>query len=183
MAQPEEGTADTVSPSIHIFHMRECDPKKCTALKLGRLGLAKVLYSINRLPTSSILLYPYAKELLSPKDRQIALSRGISAIDCSWNKIEELPRLRRFNARQLPFLLAANPVNYSIPFKLSTLEALSGALYITGFTGEARFLLSKVKWGETFLTLNREPLDLYSSATDLEEVKKLSDEYRIVYNI
>jgi pre-rRNA-processing protein TSR3 len=183
VAQPEEVTVYPISPLIHIFHMRECDPKKCTALKLERLGLAKVYYSINRLPTNSILLYPFAKEVLSPLDRQIALSRGISAIDCSWNKIEELPQLRRFNARQLPFMLAANPVNYSIPLKLSTLEALSGALYITGFIGEARFLLSKVKWGETFLTLNREPLDLYSSARDLEEVKRLSDEYRKVYNI
>jgi pre-rRNA-processing protein TSR3 len=166
---------------IFIYHMRECDPKKCTALKLGRLGLAKVVYNINVLPRDSLLLYPFAEKILSPQDRFIVMERGISAIDCSWNRIEELPYTGRFVTRHLPFLLAANPINYSIPYKLSTLEAIAATLYITGFIGEATTLLSKTKWGLTFLTLNNEPLSLYSYTKDGIEIKKIENEYKSVY--
>jgi len=161
--------------------MQECDPKKCTALKLGRLGLAKVVYNINGLPRGSVLLYPFAEEVLSPQERSVVLSRGISAVDCSWNRIEELPSTGCFVARCLPFLLAANPVNYSIPYKLSTLEAIAATLYITGFKEEAVSLLSKMKWGPTFLTLNNEPLSLYSTAKDGSEIKRIENQYKSCY--
>jgi pre-rRNA-processing protein TSR3 len=163
--------------------MRECDPRKCTALKLGRLGLAKVVYNVKGLPRGSLLLYPFAKEVLSPQNRSFVAERGISAIDCSWNRIEKLPSTGRFVARHLPFLLAANPIHYSIPYKLSTLEAVAATLYITGFEEEARSLLSKMKWGPTFLTLNKEPLSLYSTAKNGDAIKKIEEDYKKAYNI
>ena len=168
---------------IYIYNKKECDPKKCTALKLGRLGLANIVYTIGRMPAGSLLLYPFSDKLLSPPDRSIVLSRGISAVDCSWNRIEPFPQSSRFEPRKLPFLLAANPTNYAMPFKLSTLEALVATLYVTGFIDDALALSSKVKWGETFLTLNREPLSLYSTACDLEEVTRISSDYAKQYNI
>jgi pre-rRNA-processing protein TSR3 len=161
--------------------MRECDPKKCTALKLGRLGLAKVVYNIRMLPQGSLLLYPFTEKILSPQDRLILIKKGISAIDCSWNRIEEVPYTKCFTMRHLPFLLAANPINYSIPYKLSTLEAIAASLYITGFGEVAMVLLSKIKWGHTFLTLNHEQLSLYSHAKDGNEIKKIENEYKNVY--
>jgi pre-rRNA-processing protein TSR3 len=163
--------------------MRECDPKKCTAMKLSRLGLARLIFSPNRLPHGSLLLYPFAEKLLSPEDRQVVESRGISATDCSWNRITKFPSPERFQARRLPFLLAANPVNYAIPNKLSTLEAVAATLYIVGFKEVAQLFLSKMKWGGTFLTLNAEPLTLYSSACSLEEVMKITDDYNRQYQL
>jgi pre-rRNA-processing protein TSR3 len=161
--------------------MQECDPKKCTAIKLGRLGLARVIYTINGLPRGSVLLYPFAEKVLSPRDRFIVMERGISAIDCSWNRIEELPNTERFITRHLPFLLAANPTNYSIPYKLSTLEAIAATLYIIGFKEEAALLLSKTKWGHTFLTLNNEPLLRYSEAKEAAEITVIENDYKSVY--
>lgn len=163
--------------------MRECDPKKCTALRLKRLGLAKVVFNIKDLPAESLLLYPFTKRLVSSEDREVIKTHGLSAVDCSWNKIAPLKEIKRFTVRRLPFLLAVNPTNYSIPYKLSTLEALAAALYIANFNELSHLLLSKVKWGNAFLTLNREPLTQYASASSPEEVAAIDVEYRRLYKL
>jgi pre-rRNA-processing protein TSR3 len=42
-------------------------------------------------------------------------------------------------------------------------EALAASLIITGFRENAIRLLSLFKWGKTFLTLNDQPLQAYST--------------------
>lgn len=56
-------------------------------------------------------------------------------VDCSWNRIEEIRFNRLHNGRErlLPFLLAANPLNYAKPFKLNCAEAVAATLIICGF--------------------------------------------------
>lgn len=81
------------------------------------------------------------------------------ALDCSWNRIDELLKLRKpVHPRVLPPLMPVNPVNYGRIARLSTVEALAAALCILGYGGEARRLLSKYKWGLGFLEANRELL-------------------------
>jgi pre-rRNA-processing protein TSR3 len=70
--------------------------------------------------------------------------------------------------RRLPFLLAGNPTNYGIAGRLSTAEALAAALILTGFRQSATAILSLFKWGETFLSLNQEPLEKYAAAKSPE---------------
>ena len=163
--------------------MKECDPKKCTALKLKKLGLAKVVYTIRGLPRHSLVLYPFTELFISPADKNTILDHGLSAIDCSWNKITPITDSARLIMRRLPFLLAANPINFSMPYKLSTLEALAAALYISGFNEFSYLLLSKVKWGDTFLALNKELLTQYANTKNSLEIATIDAEYRKLYNM
>jgi pre-rRNA-processing protein TSR3 len=145
--------------------MRQDDPKKCTAAKLARLGLAKPVLRASQIPPRSIVLNPFSSMVVLPNDRPIIEAYGLVAVDCSWEKADSALAIRLpGSGRRLPTLLASNPTNYAKQHKLSSVEALAAALYITGFKERALQALSLFKWGQTFLTLNFQPLEAYCSA-------------------
>ena len=99
-------------------------------------------------------------------------------MDLSWANIDSWPEMRHDLAqRGLPYLLAANPVNWGKPMRLSSAEALAAAVYILGEKRQAEEILGKFKWGLNFLDLNREPLDRYSAAINSTEVVEIMKEY------
>jgi len=75
-------------------------------------------------------------------------------------------------------LIAGNPTNYAKATKLSTVEALAGALYIAGFKDEAKKLLSIFVWGHTFQELNANLLENYSFAKDSTDIVKMQASLR-----
>jgi len=163
---------------LYVYHMKQCDPRKCTGSKLGRFGLAKLLHHIQSLPSKAVTLDPYSEKAFSPADRKIVERYGLVAIDCSWANVGDLLTLRKQKiSRGLPYLITANPVNYGQVGKLSTVEAFAASLYILGKSEQAERLLSLFKWGSTFSTLNREPLDLYSRAKDSAEVVSIQKQF------
>ena len=136
---------------ITVFHANECDRKKCTSIKMEKLGKCRLVYNINRIPSGAIVLNPYAE-----KAKFFSLSKY---------------------HRSLPFLIATNPVNYGKACILSTVEAISATLYITRFKDEARDILNGFKWGHTFLELNHDLLESYCEADTSAEVVKIQNEF------
>jgi len=156
---------------ITVYHAGQCDPKKCSALKLKRHQLVRIVRQVRGLPRGAVILSPFSRKAFSPADKERLKNRGLAALDCSWAHADDILNLSMRGAlRCLPYLVAANPVNYGKPTKLSTVEALASALYIAGHKDEAERLLSILKWGLNFLELNREPLEAYARAKDSCEV-------------
>jgi pre-rRNA-processing protein TSR3 len=149
-----------------------CDPKKCTVKKLERAGLIRIITRISSIPRNTLLLDPTAEQALSPTDK---MAKSITVLDCSWEVLDTGAVSSWRIRRALPFLVAANPVNFGKPCMLSSVEALAGALFIMGEKDQARAILGKVSWGIRFLEVNKEPLELYAAAKDSTEVVKIQD--------
>jgi pre-rRNA-processing protein TSR3 len=156
---------------IVVYHAGQCDPKKCTALKLKRLGLVRIVRQIRFLPRRAVVLNPFSEIAFSPSDRKRVENFGLVGLDFSWEHAEGvLLGHVRGTSRCLPYLIAGNPVNFGKPTKLSTAEALAAALYIAWFKEEATRLLSVFKWGHTFIEINCERLESYANAKNSTEV-------------
>ena len=164
------------SPKIIIYHARQCDPKRCTGLKLKRHGLARIVNKTRFLPKRAIVLNPFSEIAFSPADRKRVEDFGLAALDCSWEHAEKvLLKQVKGTSRCLPILIAGNPVNFGKATKLTTAEALAAALYIAGFRQEATELLSIFTWGHTFMELNFATLENYAAAQDSADIIRIQN--------
>jgi pre-rRNA-processing protein TSR3 len=147
-------------------------------LKLKHHGLVRQVTQLRFLPRRAVVLNPFSETALSPADRERIERFGLAGLDCSWERAEKvLLKHVRGTSRCLPVLIAGNPTNFSKPTRLSTVEALAAALYITGFKDQADEMLSVFKWGHTFLELNRDRLESYARAKDSTEAVELQKRF------
>jgi len=159
---------------LHVRYEGDDDPEKCTARQLARLGHTELHHSTRETPPG-IVLNPFAEQALSPADR--AGNDRLVALDCSWETATDEAFDLAGTHRALPFLVAANPINYGTPFRLNTVEALAGALAILGERAQAETILEPFSGGETFLDLNAEPLRRYADCEDSTTVVAVQEEY------
>ena len=169
----EAPASSTAARALHVRYEGDDDPEKCTARKLERFGLVKLHRSDRDVPYG-VVLNPHAERALSPAD---AGCDRLVALDCSWESAGEARFTLPGEHRALPYLVAANPVNFGRPMRLTTVEALAGALAIFGRWDRAETVLSKFTWGHTFLELNEEPLRRYAECDDSEAVVAVQSAY------
>jgi pre-rRNA-processing protein TSR3 len=158
---------------LHVRYEGDDDPEKCTARKLARFDLA-TLHQSDRSVPSGVVLNPHAEQALSPAD---AGTGTLVALDCSWESARAAKFRLRGAHRALPYLVAANPVNFGRPLRLTTVEAFAAALAILDDPEQAEQVLSKFTWGHTFLELNAEPLERYAACTDSSDVVAVQQAY------
>jgi pre-rRNA-processing protein TSR3 len=161
---------------IPLYAWRDdtCDPKKCTVKKLARSGMVTIVTRLNQIPKNTLLLDPTAEQALSPADKK---APSITALDCSWEALDTAAMMGWKRRRALPFLVAANPVNFGRPFKLTSVEAFAAALYILGEQDQAHDILARFGWGLRFLEVNEEPLREYAQAKNSAEVVEIQALY------
>lgn len=171
---PPAGSVEAVDGQgkvpLAMWDFGQCDSKRCTGRKLARLNCLKDLRTSQKFP--GLIITPVGKYIVSPEDRPIVAHLGVAVVDCSWAKLDDVPfnKIRGPYERLLPLLYAANPVNYGKPWKLTCAEAIAAALYICGMQKEARYVMSKFKWGDGFFGINEKLLNLYASCKTSDEI-------------
>lgn len=166
----KDGTEPYFPLKLAMWDLGQCDRKRCTGTRLVRQGLVKELRLGQVYP--GVILSPAGQNVVSMEDATLIRSKGLAVVDCSWNRLDDVPfgRIKGAAPRLLPFLVAANPVNYGKACKLSCAEAIAAALYICGQKDESLHVMSRFKWGHSFFSTNEELLDAYSTCKTAAEV-------------
>ena len=169
--------------SVHALWLAQDDPKKNTAVLASKRGNVRLHKRVQTLPKKGVILEPLCGKVLGPEDHELLTTKrgAIVGLDCSWKQIDssvrEVMNKTRLQPRTLPLLLAANPVNWGKPGKLTTAEAVAAALYLVGRSEQARDVLGAFRWGKRFFELNQEPLDAYAAAKSSAELVALQFEF------
>ncbi|VDL66801.1 unnamed protein product [Nippostrongylus brasiliensis] len=162
---------------LAMYDFNQCDPKRCSGRKLLRAGLISEVRLGSRFP--GLVLSPTGKTTLAPCDREFIDQYGLGVVDCSWKEVERTPlhKVKAPEHRLLPYLVAANSVNYGRPCHLTCAEALAAGLYIVGHVQAAERVMKQFTWGPHFIELNRELLDIYAGCHTPEEVIRKQTQY------
>jgi len=140
---PHHTGRQEVSLPLAMWDLGQCDKKRCTGTRLVRQGVIQELRLGQHFP--GVIMSPMGRSSVSVEDAELIRTKGLAVVDCSWNKLDDVPfgRIKGRAPRLLPWMLAANPVNYGKPCKLSCAEALAAALYICGQKDDAQAIMSR----------------------------------------
>lgn len=159
------------------WDLGHCDPKRCSGKRLMRLGLMRELHVGQR--HSGVIITPNGKQTLSPADRPLLDQFGAAVVECSWARTKEVQwsKVGGKCERLLPYLVAANTVNYGKPWRLNCVEALAAAFAICGHLDWAAQVLEPFSYGPSFLEINSSLLKKYAACEDEAGVKRAESEW------
>ncbi|KAK1757226.1 ribosome biogenesis protein TSR3 [Echria macrotheca] len=159
------------------WDLGHCDPKRCSGKKLMKLGLMRELHLGQR--HAGVIITPNGKQTVSPADAPLLDQFGAAVVECSWARTGEVQwsKVGGKCERLLPYLVAANTVNYGKPLRLNCVEALAAAFFICGHPDWAREILAPFSYGEAFLEINDSLLRRYAACEDEAGVKRTEKEW------
>ncbi|EWZ47779.1 uncharacterized protein FOBCDRAFT_16231 [Fusarium oxysporum Fo47] len=159
------------------WDLGHCDPKRCSGKKLMKLGMMRDLHLGQR--HNGVIITPNGKHTVSPADRELMDQYGAAVVECSWARTQEVQwnKVGGKCERLLPYLVAANTVNYGKPWRLNCVEALAAAFYICGHSDWAEQILAPFSYGPSFLEINHSLLKRYAACADEAEIKKTEEEW------
>ena len=122
---------------------------------------------------------PTGKTVVSPTDRELMEKHGAAVVECSWARLADVPfhKIGGKCERLLPYLIAANTVNYGKPWRLNCAEALAACFVIGGHTDWAEQILEPFSYGRSFLEINGELLEKYAACADADGIKRVEIEW------
>ncbi|RDW60374.1 ribosome biogenesis TSR3 family protein [Aspergillus mulundensis] len=159
------------------WDLGHCDPKRCSGKRLMNFGLMRELAIGQKF--QGVVVSPNAKKVVSPADKELLEQYGAAVVECSWVRVKEVPwsRIGGKCERLLPYLIAANTVNYGKPWRLNCVEALAACFCICGHEDWARVVLKPFRYGEAFLEINAQLLKRYAACETEEDVKRTEEEW------
>ncbi|KAI1385192.1 DUF367-domain-containing protein [Hypoxylon trugodes] len=179
LADDDSEQANSSQPAFKAacWDLNHCDPKRCSGKKLIRLGLMRDLHIGQR--HNGVIITPNGKHKISPADKELMEQYGAAVVECSWARTQEVQwnKVGGKCERLLPYLVAANTVNYGKPFRLNCVEALAAAFYICGHADWAEEVLRPFNYGESFLAINSKVLRKYAACADEDEIIKTEKEW------
>ncbi|RMJ18803.1 hypothetical protein CDV36_001520 [Fusarium kuroshium] len=173
----EDGPSSRPAFKAACWDLGHCDPKRCSGKKLMKLGMMRDLHLGQR--HNGVIITPNGKHVVSPADRELMDQYGAAVVECSWARTKEVQwnKVGGKCERLLPYLVAANTVNYGKPWRLNCVEALAAAFYICGHPEWAEQILEPFSYGPSFLEINSSLLKRYAACTDEASVKKTEEEW------
>src|SRR5271154_2570069 len=111
-ANSNEATSSRPAFKAACWDLAHCDPKRCSGKKLMKLGLMRDLHIGQK--HAGVIISPNAKHTISPADTDLMEQFGAAVVECSWARVKEVPwaKIGGKCERLLPYLVAANSVNY-----------------------------------------------------------------------
>ncbi|SPO01357.1 related to RLI and DUF367 domain protein [Cephalotrichum gorgonifer] len=174
---PRSSAAGAPEFKAGCWDLGHCDPKRCSGKRLMRLNLLRSLQPGYR--HQGVIITPNGKKTLSPADADLLVNFGVAVVECSWARLEEVnwSKVGGKCERLLPYLVAANSVNYGKPWRLNCAEALAAAMCICGKEEWARKILEPFSYGESFMEINGSLLKKYATSENEEGVKRVQEEW------
>lgn len=174
-----EGTKGYEKPPFKAacWDFNHCDSKRCSGKRLIHFGQMRELAVGQKF--AGVVISPNAKSILSPADRPLLEQFGAAVVECSWVRVKEVPwsRIGGKCERLLPYLVAANPVNYGRPWRLNCVEALAACFMICGREDWAQNVLQHFPYGQPFLEINSQLFTRYAACQDEEEMKAAEEKW------
>ena len=86
---PEEPERSANELRLAMWDLGQCDKAKCTGTRLVRQGAMQELRLGQVFP--GVVLSPKGSKCVSREDRDLIQRKGLAVVDCSWNRLDDVP--------------------------------------------------------------------------------------------